>query len=203
MVLLRLQINVAWCTAIPRLVQTLQAKEEPYSTAKPAHASMDSYTNRYHFFHLGRHWDDPGCAVARGAGAGRICSLCVISKPLATPNSLLWSQFRLPSVFVLLSYFGSGSSVWIAIHNLCSEPVTLHTGHRVGTVESAEVVVPTEGVASSVPNSLGRLVPYHLFPVQQCQLTQCWTEVLLDPPSVLGLHLWLWCERKIVSCSSM
>ena len=41
-----------------------------------------------------------------------------------------------------------------------------------GTVEAAEVATPMDDMANSVPMSLGGLVPQHLSPIQQSQLTQ-------------------------------
>ena len=67
---------------------------------------------------------------------------------------------------------GSGPVVWVTLHNLRTEPVSLNAGHRVGTLEAAEVVGPQRDAAGDSPLSLSELVPGHLSPVQQHQLTQ-------------------------------
>ena len=66
----------------------------------------------------------------------------------------------------------SGHSMWVALHNLWTEPITLHAGHQMGTVEAAEVVEPDEATAESTPMSMDWLITSHLSPVQQRQLTQ-------------------------------
>ena len=66
----------------------------------------------------------------------------------------------------------SGPSVWFALHNLRSEPMTLHTRHGVGTIEAMEVMEHVEAAAGDAPLSIGELVPSHLPEVQQCQLMQ-------------------------------
>ena len=58
------------------------------------------------------------------------------------------------------------------LHNLRPEPVTLNAGHRVGTIEAAEVVGPMETVAKGTSTPLGEFILRHLSLVQQRQLTQ-------------------------------
>ena len=79
-------------------------------------------------------------------------------------------SLKLPLCLSSLPTLASRLSVWIALHNLQSEPITLHTRHRMGTVEAAEVVEPEEAVAKGAFMSMGELVPNHVSPVQQRQL---------------------------------
>ena len=55
-----------------------------------------------------------------------------------------------------------GSTVWVSAYNLRSEPVALHVGHWVNTIEAADVVVPEEKVDDRATSSLTGLVPTHL-----------------------------------------
>ena len=48
----------------------------------------------------------------------------------------------------------------------------LNAGHRVGTLEAVEIVENPGDAAGARNSSLGKMVPGHLSPVQQRQLTQ-------------------------------
>ena len=55
--------------------------------------------------------------------------------------------------------------VWVAIHNLQTEPIMLHAGH-----DGVDIIELGEGISCATP-SLSELVPKHLRPLQQQQLT--------------------------------
>ena len=68
----------------------------------------------------------------------------------------------MPSSLILASV----PTVWKALHYLWWKPVTLHAGHRVGTMETAEVVVLEEKAGDGASMSLAGLVPENLSPLQ-------------------------------------
>ena len=69
----------------------------------------------------------------------------------------------------------SGSEVWVAIHNHRPEPLRLHTGQTLGTLEVVAVAdSPPPPAASSPHRSLP--VPAHLLPTQQQQLKDLFQE---------------------------
>ena len=63
----------------------------------------------------------------------------------------------------------SGSEVWVAIHNHCPEPLRLHTGQTVGTLEIVAIAGSPPSPAASSPHRPPP-VPAHLSPIQQQQL---------------------------------
>ena len=69
----------------------------------------------------------------------------------------------------------SGSEVWFAIHNHCPEPLHLHTGQTVGTLE---IVALTDSSPPPLASSQTRQppVPEHLSPAQQQQLKALFQE---------------------------
>ena len=65
----------------------------------------------------------------------------------------------------------SGSEVWVVIHNHRPEPLRLHTGQTVGTLEVVAIAdAPPPSTASPPP------VPTHLLPTQQQQLKDLFQE---------------------------
>ena len=75
----------------------------------------------------------------------------------------------------LLALVTSGSEVCIAVHNHCPEPLRLHSGQNVGTLE-----VVTVADAKSPPPRAGSVcqppIPEHLSPLQQQQLNDLFKE---------------------------
>ena len=69
----------------------------------------------------------------------------------------------------------SGSEVWVAIHNHRPEPLRLHTGQNVGTLEVVAIADPPPPPAASNPHRLPP-VPVHLSPTQQQQLKDLFQE---------------------------
>ena len=69
----------------------------------------------------------------------------------------------------------SGSEVWVAIHNHRPEPLRLHTGQTVGTLEIVAVANAPPPPAASSPRRLPP-VPAHLSPTQQQQLKALFQE---------------------------
>ena len=69
----------------------------------------------------------------------------------------------------------SGSEVWVAIHNHHPEPLRLHTGQTVGTLEVVAVADAPPPPAASSPRRLPP-VPAHLSPTQQQQLKALFQE---------------------------
>ena len=69
----------------------------------------------------------------------------------------------------------SGSEVWVAIHNHRPEPLCLHTGQTVGTLEIVTLAdSPPPPPASKQPHQPP--VPEHLSPAQQQQLKALFQE---------------------------
>ena len=69
----------------------------------------------------------------------------------------------------------SGSEVWVAIHNHRPEPLRLHTGQTVGTLEVVAVADSLPPPAASGPHRPPP-VPAHLSPTQQQQLKALFQE---------------------------
>ena len=170
---LHMQIDAARCTAIPRPIHTLQAKEEPSSTAKPAHVSVESAMQT--------------ATSSSTSGNTEAVQVALLQRVQVPVESVRFVQIANPSphhtvcfelLLELLLCLSSSTtlankpSVWVALQNLWFEPMTLHTGHQVGTVETAEIMEPEEAAANSAPMSMGGLVPSHFYPMQQHQLTQ-------------------------------
>ena len=89
------------------------------------------------------------------------------------PNHIVCFEpsLELPLCVSSAPIVASGTAVCVTLHNHREEPVSLNTGHRVDTIKVAEVVGPQENAAGASPSNLGELVPGHLSPVQQHQLT--------------------------------
>ena len=69
----------------------------------------------------------------------------------------------------------SGSEVWVAIHNHRPEPLCLHTGQTVGTLEIVDLAdLPPPPLASKQPSQPP--VPEHLSPARQQQLKALFQE---------------------------
>ena len=69
----------------------------------------------------------------------------------------------------------SGYEVWVAVYNHCTEPLRLHTGQTVGTLEIVALAdLPSPPPASSPHRQLP--VPEHLSPTQQQQLKALFQE---------------------------
>ena len=62
-----------------------------------------------------------------------------------------------------------GSEVWVTIHNHCPEPLRLHTGQTVGTLEIVAITDSPPPPPVSSPHCQPP-VPMHLSPTQQQQL---------------------------------
>ena len=60
-------------------------------------------------------------------------------------------SLKLPLCLSSLPIVANGPAVWVAVHNLRAEPVTLNTGHRVVMIEATEVIGPTEITAKGHP----------------------------------------------------
>ena len=168
---LHMQIDSARCTAIPRPIHTLQAKEEPSFTAKSTHVSMES-----------SYMQTSTTSFTSGATKGvQVALLQGVHMPAESVHFMQvvnpWphhticfeSSLDLPLCLSSSPTLASGPSVSIAIHNLLMEPVTLHARHQ---MEAAKVVELSETMTCSAPMLLGGLVPDHLSPVQQHQKTQ-------------------------------
>ena len=69
----------------------------------------------------------------------------------------------------------SASEVWVAIHNHRPEPLRLHTGQNVGTLEVVAIADPPPPPAASSPHRPPP-VPAHLSPTQQQQLKDLFQE---------------------------
>ena len=69
----------------------------------------------------------------------------------------------------------SGSKVWIAIHNHRPEPLRLHSGQNVGTLEVVAVADSQPPPATSKPVCQPP-IPGHLSPIQQQQLKDLFKE---------------------------
>ena len=69
----------------------------------------------------------------------------------------------------------SGSEVWVAIHNHRPEPLRLHTGQTMGTLEIVAVADSPPPPTASSPHRQPP-VPAHLLPIQQQQLKALFQE---------------------------
>ena len=69
----------------------------------------------------------------------------------------------------------SSSEVWIAIHNHRPEPLRLHSGQNVGTIEVVAIADSQPPPAASKP-LCQPLIPEHLSPIQQQQLKDLFKE---------------------------
>ena len=69
----------------------------------------------------------------------------------------------------------NGSEVWVVIHNHCPEPLRLHTGQNVGTLEVVAIADSPPPPATSSPHRPPP-VPAHLSPTQQQQLKDLFQE---------------------------
>ena len=85
------------------------------------------------------------------------------------------SEDALPAFVTGVPALSSGSEVWIAVHNHRPEPLRMHSGQNVGTLE-----VVTVADAKSPPPRPGSVyqspIPEHLSPLQQQQLNDLFKE---------------------------
>ena len=81
----------------------------------------------------------------------------------------------LPTFVSGVSALTGGSEAWVAIHNHRREPLRLHTGQTVGTLEVVAVADSPLPPAASSPHR-PRPVPAHLSPTQQQQLKALFQE---------------------------
>ena len=101
-------------------------------------------------------------------------SICFIQVANSWPYCTVCFELGLELPLCLSSslILANGPTVWVDLHNLQPEPITLNAGHWAGTIEAAEVMEPTETTAKEPPAPLDELVRGHLSPVQQHQLVQ-------------------------------
>ena len=89
--------------------------------------------------------------------------------PRPTEDVYFWPEDALPT------FVSRDSEVWVAIHNHHPEPLRLHSGQNVGTLEVVAIADSQPPPAASKP--LCQLpVPEHLSPIQQQQLKDLFQE---------------------------
>ena len=81
----------------------------------------------------------------------------------------------LPTFVSGVPALSSGSEVWVAIHNHCPEPLRLHAGQNVVTLEVVTIADSPSPPAASKPLRLPS-VPEHLSSIQQQQLKDLFQE---------------------------
>ena len=81
----------------------------------------------------------------------------------------------LPTFVAKVPALTSGSKVWVAIHNHRPEPLRLHTGQTVGTLEVVSIADAPPPPTASLPCRLPP-VPTRLLPTQQQQLKDLFQE---------------------------
>ena len=147
-----MQIGTARCTVILRPIPTLTAMEGPSCTTKSAHVSVESTTQPTTTFSiLG------SSEVAQAALLQRVQvpaeSVCFVRLVNPWPHCAICFEPSpmLPLCLCSSSTLINGPSVWIAVQNLWFKPVTLHAGHKVGTMDVVEVLKPDEAAVSHAP----------------------------------------------------
>ena len=81
----------------------------------------------------------------------------------------------LPTFVSGVPALASGSEVWVVIHNHCPEPLRLHTGQSMGTLEVVSIAHSPPPPAASSPHCPPP-VPARLSPTQQQQLKALFQE---------------------------
>ena len=99
--------------------------------------------------------------------------------PWPTEDVLFCPDDALPAFVTGIPVLSSGPELWFAVHNHRSEPLQLHSGQNIGTLEVVTLAdsPPTASHASSCPNPPRRpLLPERLSPLQQQQLNELFRE---------------------------
>ena len=116
-------------------------------------------------------------------------ALCCRKPSTYPPRQLVWSAAITPGPTRMCSFpeeclptfvsgvpaLTSGSEVWVAIHSHRPEPLRLHTGQTVGTLEIIAIADSPPPPAASSPHRPPP-VPAHLSPTQQQQLKTLFQE---------------------------
>ena len=96
-------------------------------------------------------------------------------KPWPSEDVYFCPEEGLPAFVSGVPALTSGSEVWVAIHSHRPEPLRLHTGQNVGTLEVVAITNPPPPPAASNPHRPPP-VPSHLSPAQQQQLKDLFQE---------------------------
>ena len=95
--------------------------------------------------------------------------------PWPTKDVYFCPEEALPTIVSGVPALSSGSEVWVAIHNYRPEPLCLHSGQIVGTLEVVAIADSQPPPAASKPLRQPP-VPGHLSPIQQQQLKDLFQE---------------------------
>ena len=95
--------------------------------------------------------------------------------PWPTEDVYFCPEDALPTFVSGVPALSSGSEVWVAIHNHRPEPLRLHSGQNVGTLEVVAIADSQPPPAASKPLRQSP-VPEHLSPIQQQQLKDLFQE---------------------------
>ena len=130
--------------------------------------------------------------------ASRALSLQAVDIPAETARLVRchnpWpNEEELPTFVSGVPALTSGSEVWVAIHNHRPEPLRLHTGQSVGTLEIVAIADSPPPPTASSPHH-PPLFPAHLLPTQQQQLKALW-----NPATLLARGRTIWAVPR---CSS-
>ena len=172
MVPLRVQIDATSCTAIPQPMHTLQEQEDTTSTTTSARVSIETATQTATTTSTS---DTTGTALSALLQGVQVPAESVrfvqVANPWPNHTIFFESSLELPLCVSSTPILASGPAGWVTLHNHRTEPVSLNASHQVGTIEATKVMGPQESIAGASPLNQGELVPSHLSPVQQCQLT--------------------------------
>ena len=95
--------------------------------------------------------------------------------PWPSKDVYFFPEEGLPTFVSGLPALTSGSEVWVVIHNHRPEPLRLHTGQTIGTLEVVAIADSPPTPATSRPHHPPP-VPAHLSPTQQQQLKDLFQE---------------------------
>ena len=166
MVPLHVRIKAASCIATPQPVRTFQALENTSSKVTPARISTEMATQTATNTTTSSTSDTTGSALAALLQRLQVPaeSARFVQEVSPWPNHTICFKpsIELPLCVSSTHILSSGSAVWVMLHSLRTEPVSLNAGHQEGTLEAVEVVEPSEDAAVASPSSLGELVHTHL-----------------------------------------
>ena len=161
------RINAASCTAMPKLMHTLQAQEDTSSEAAPGCVSTETATQTATNPTTSFTSDIMALALAALLQGVQVPAESVrfvqVANPWLNCTVCFEPSLELPLCVFSASIVVSGPTVWVALHNLWMEPVLL---------KAAEVMEPPGDAVGGRHSSLGELVPGHLSLIQQRQLMQ-------------------------------
>ena len=137
MVPLRGKIPTATCTAIPRLLKAPSKPTPPTLQPVPNSSSYPDSSKTYNAFGMTR------AALLQTINIpAESVRFVRLTNPWLEADVCFEPVTYLPRCILRAPIVASSPTIWIALHNHRPEPVTLHLGHCIGTIEVMAIILP-------------------------------------------------------------